>query len=360
MKQTKKRASLIGVILFLIVITFALSSRFFSKYDKASNNPITSSKFSLDTIVTITVYNNEDSKYVDKCFDIINKYDNMFSTSKANSDISKINTNPNKFVHVHKDTIEVLKSSIKTAQQTNGLFDPTIGKLTDLWNISELAKNAKNKNNEVSANNIPSAEKIHSLVPHINYKNIKIQDDSVMLCDSNAKIDLGGIAKGYIADKIKLYFNKCPLKNKAIINLGGNILTINKSSSDTFNIGIQKPFSATNSTIGKIKISNSSIVTSGIYERFFKCNNKIYHHILNTSTGYPVDNNLEEVTIITPKSTNADALSTSVFSMGLKNGKNYIESLKNTEAIFVTKDKKVYLTNGIKDFELTDSAYTIQ
>ena len=306
----------------------------------------------MDTIVTITVYNNEDSKYVDKCFDIINKYDHMFSTSKANSDISKINTNPNKFVHVHKDTIEVLKSSIKTAQQTNGLFDPTIGKLTDLWNISELAKNAKNKNNEVSANNIPSAEKIHSLVPHINYKNIKIQDDSVMLCDSNAKIDLGGIAKGYIADRIKEYLESRGVKH-AILSFGGNIVAIGKKPDGSdWKVGIQDIDKPTGEHMLVSRNSGGSTVTSGIYERGFDLNGVRYHHLLSSETGWPVQNELASVTIFSQSSMEGDALSTTAFVLGTEEGLKLIESLDGTEAVFITRDRKVISSTGAESYLL--------
>ncbi|SER61560.1 FAD:protein FMN transferase [Lachnobacterium bovis] len=357
MKHSKKVVSLTLITIFLLVITFTISKYIYEEKN-LSTKPITKSNFSLDTIITITVYNTEDEKYINKCFEIINKYDNLFSVSKKNSDISKINNNPNQFVHVNSDTIELLKYSIKAAKDTNGLFDPTIGKLTDLWDISDKAKKTDATGNLDDKKNIPPSQKINSLLSHINYENIKIKNNSVKLSDSNSKIDLGGIAKGYIADKLKEYLNTTSLHERAIINLGGNILTINKKKSSEFNIGIQKPFSP-NTTIGSLRVSNKSVVTSGIYERFFKCDNKIYHHILSTSNGYPVENNLEGVTIITKKSTTADALSTSVFTMGLHDGKKYIENLKNVEAIFITKDKKIYLTKGVKNFKLTDNTYTL-
>ncbi|MDI3535253.1 MAG: FAD:protein transferase, partial [Thermosediminibacterales bacterium] len=186
------------------------------------------------------------------------------------------------------------------------------------------------------------------------------KEKSIMLKKEEMMLDLGGIAKGYAADEVSKILKENHVKH-AIVNLGGNVLAYgNKPDGSKWRIGIQKPFAPRGDYAGVVSVINKAVVTSGIYERYFEENGKIYHHILDPETGYPVENNLMSVTIITDKSIDADSLSTSVFAMGLKEGLNLIEKLDNTEAIFITKDSKIYLTSGLKNsFKLTDNSLNI-
>ncbi|SFG30977.1 thiamine biosynthesis lipoprotein [Lachnospiraceae bacterium C7] len=350
----KKIISLLTI--FTIVITTFLSGCSVQK----NTEPFSKSNFYFDTIITITLYEKDSEKYIDECFSIASKYENLLSNTKKNSELSKINANPNKYVKISSDTLEVIKAGIEYGKKSNDIFDITIGKITDLWNFSEISENSKSDSNEVDPSVIPEKTKIDELLPHVNYNNIKISGNKVMLTDSNAKIDLGGIAKGFIADKMKEYLHKQHITS-GIINLGGNVLTLGeKPDSTKYNVGIQKPFSSNGESLGYIKVNNKSVVTSGVYERYYRVNGKLYHHIIDTSTGYPVNNNLVEVTIISDKSVDGDALSTTCFSMGLKKGLKYIESLKNVDAIFITSDNKVYHSKGFNDFILTDKDYTAE
>jgi thiamine biosynthesis lipoprotein len=161
-------------------------------------------------------------------------------------------------------------------------------------------------------------------------------------------IDLGAIAKGYIADRVKEYLIKNGVKS-ALINLGGNLLCIgSKPDNIPFQIGIQKPYADRNETIATMEISDLSVVSSGVYERFFELDGKFYHHILNPKTGYPYDNGLISVTIISEKSVDGDGLSTSCFALGLDKGLQLIDRLPNTYAVFITKDYKLHYSS---DFE---------
>ena len=161
------------------------------------------------------------------------------------------------------------------------------------------------------------------------------------LTDPKSAIDLGGIAKGYMADQLKEYLLGEGVTS-AIINLGGNVLTIGEKPDGTsFNIGIQKPFDKQNATITSVQVKDSSVVTSGSYERYFKLGDTIYHHILNTETGYPCDNGLLSVTILSKESIDGDALSTACFTLGLEEGQKLIESLEDIDAIFVTDDYEI-------------------
>ena len=154
--------------------------------------------------------------------------------------------------------------------------------------------------------------------------------------------------KGYAADQIVKYLKSKDVES-AIINLGGNVFILGEKEKNTpFKVGIQDPTSKDGSSIGNISVSNKSVVTSGIYERYLEKDGIIYHHMIDPSTGYPFENNLSSVTIISSSSIVGDGLSTTTFGLGLQKGMKLIESLDNTDAIFITKDKKVYTTSNLK------------
>lgn len=162
-------------------------------------------------------------------------------------------------------------------------------------------------------------------------------------------LDLGAIAKGYIADRIKDYLLEQGVKS-ATINLGGNVLCVGEKPEGTpFKIGIQKPFSDRSETIAVMNISDKSVVSSGIYERYFEKDGKIYHHILNPATGYPYDNHLVSVTIISDKSVDGDGLSTSCFALGLDKGMELINSLPDVQAVFITDDYELHYSDGFEE-----------
>jgi FAD:protein FMN transferase len=161
-------------------------------------------------------------------------------------------------------------------------------------------------------------------------------------------VDLGGIAKGYTGDEAIKIYKRNNIKS-AYINLGGNVVVLgNRPDGSPWRIGIQNPRAANGLYIGVVKVTGKAVVTSGDYERYFERNNVRYHHILDTKTGYPADSGLISATIITDVSMDADALSTATFVLGLEKGMKLVNSLKGVEAVFITKDKKVYVTEGLK------------
>lgn len=288
--------------------------------------PLSKTGFYFDTIITITLYDSKNDKILNTCFDYCEEFENLVSRTIESSEISMINQANGQPVEVSDTTIELLKKGIEFGELTDGAFDITIAPLSELWTF---------KNNP---GNISSESEIIEALSHVNYKNIVIEGNSVTLTDPKAAIDLGGIAKGYIADQLKEYLLSEGVTS-AIINLGGNVLTIGeKPDGNAFHIGIQKPFDEQNATITSVQVKDSSVVTSGSYERYFKVNDTIYHHILNTATGYPCDNELLSVTILSEKSIDGDVLSTSCFALGLEEGRKLIESLEDIDAIFVTKE----------------------
>lgn len=325
---TKHQKALHFAIIPLIIIIIQL-------YGCGHNSPIQKSGFYFDTIISVTLYDSSKTEELEHCFELADTYEKYFSTKIEDSDISKINRAGTKPVHVHDETKELLEKGLSYSKLSQGKFDITIGKLTELWDFHSETPS------------LPNAKKIAKAVSNVDYHNVKINGNEVSLSNPDAAIDLGGIAKGYIADKIKEYLLSCGITS-GIINLGGNVLTIGeKTDGSAYTIGIQKPFDETGAAIATLKLKGQTVVTSGTYERYFQKDDVLYHHILDTSTGYPYDNGLCSVSIICSQSVDGDGLSTTCFALGLEKGMELIESLDDTEAIFITSDQVLHCTSGI-------------
>lgn len=322
-----------------IFIVFLL---FLSPLLTGCGKPMTKSGFYFNTVITVSTYDAVSEQTMEECFSLARQYEEYFSNTIPESDISKINASGGTPVTVHDETIELLETAIAYGDMSGGKFDITIGKLSDLWDIS-----TKTLLEETDATMIPSNADIQSALATIDYHNIQIDGNEVTLLNPAAKLDLGGIAKGYIADRMKAFLNEHGVTS-GYINLGGNVLVLGpQSGGKNYTIGIQKPFSLDNEAIASVEVSDETVVTSGIYERYFQVDGVLYHHLLDTSTGYPYDNNLLSVTIITKNSVDGDALSTTCFSLGLDDGMALVESLEGTEAIFITSDSKIHTSSGM-------------
>ena len=298
------------------------------------NQPLTYSDALFDTSISIQILEPVEEDILDGCKKLCKRYDELFSKNNENSDIYKINHSKGAAIEVSEDTIALIKKGLYYCELSGGLFDISIGSLTDLWDFKS----------ETPAFPVPEA--IMNGIAHTNYKNILVKDHTVRLTDPDASIDVGAIAKGYIADRIKEYLKTNDVKH-AIINLGGNVLTLGtKTDGSKYNIGIQKPFDETGTPITSVKINDQSVVTTGSYQRYFKLNEKIYHHILDPDTGYPCENDLISVSIITDSSLTADALSTVCFLMGSERGMKFVNQLDNVDAIFITNDYQIHYSNN--------------
>lgn len=329
----KHRIKLALLLLFTAVL--ASSSVACSITGENKKPYISDTKFVLNTVCTISLYDKQDQFVLDQAFRLLTHYDNLFSISVKGSDVYKINHACGKPVKVDPDTIAVIREGINYSEESGGLFDITVGALTTLWNIE--GENPK----------VPPESAIQAAVKTVNYKNIAIDSDTVTLKNKDAMIDLGGVAKGYIADKVKDYLVSQGV-HRAIVNLGGNVVVIGFKAKDTpWVVGVQQPFMDKNIDVGSLYVSDKSVVTSGIYERYFIQSGKLYAHILDPRTGYPVDNNLSSVTIISDESREGDGLSATCFLLGADKATKLVESFKDVEAIFITKDGQVITTLGI-------------
>ena len=282
--------------------------------------------FYLNTVVSITLYDRpgEDPLF-DEAMSLIGEYDSLLSKTAEGSDIYRINHADGSPVEVDARTAELLSIALSYASLSDGLVDPTIGTLSDLWNFGDTNEGI-----------VPSREDIEEALSHIDYTKVKLSGNTVTLLDPKARLDLGFIAKGYIADKLKEFLTKNGVEN-GIINLGGNVLTIGtKPDGSDYHIGVQKPFAETGTALTTLTVRDRSLVSSGNYERYFEKDGTLYHHILSTRDGYPVNSGLNGVTIISENSVDGDALSTLCFILGYEKGRKLIDSLPDTEAVFIS------------------------
>ena len=300
---------------------------------------VSDTEFILNTICTITINseNNKDKtaqELIEESFELCKEYEKELSRTINASDISNINNSNNTPVQVSQSTIEVIERALYYSELTNGAFDITVAPLSILWDFQGLDPK------------VPDSEAISTLLQCVDYNNVIIANDTVVLSSPTTAIDLGGIAKGYIADKVAEYLNENGVTS-AIIDLGGNIYLLgSRVDGNDFNTGIKDPKTNDGSIIGYMSLSNKSVVTSGSYERCFEQDGIIYHHILDPDTGYPTTNELISVTIISDSSADGDALSTSCFVLGVEEGLALINSIDNVEAVFINEDDTLYFSDG--------------
>lgn len=324
------------------------------KQNTNSDQPLSRTEFMMDTIFTLKIYDKKDEKILDEAFKRLEEIERRMSSTIEDSDVSLINKNAGiKPVQVHEDVYYVLGRAKHYAALSNGAFDPTIGPLVDLWNISSDEPQERDS--------IPTEEEIQSVLDLVNFNDLELlEDNHVFLKRKGMKLELGGIAKGYAADEVKRIFKEHGVE-AAIIDLGGNIYALGeKEDGSPWNIGITNPFEPATSFVGILQVIDKSIVTSGDYERYIIYNGKRYHHILSTDTGYPIENEVTSVSIISEKSIDGDALSTALFVLGVEEGLKFVEQLDGIEAIFITKDKEVIASDGIKDlFTLSHNEFKL-
>lgn len=297
--------------------------------------PLSANGFYLNTLISITVYDDCNEDILTECFALCEKYENMFSATIEGSDVYRINHAGGAPCVVSDETIELLLLSLEYAELTDGIVDPTIYPVSSLWNFSS------------GEAIVPQASAIAEALSCVDYRCIQIDQNTVTLTDNRAAIDLGFIAKGYIGEQIKEYLLSAGVEN-ALINLGGNLLTMgSKPDGSLYRIGIEMPFRPGESA-GDFTLTDCSIVTSGVYERCFETEGILYHHLIDTSTGYPCENGLLGVTIFHPDSAIADALSTTCFLLGAEEGLALIEETEDAEALFIFSDYTIIMSSGLQ------------
>ena len=294
---------------------------------------MTKTVVALNTTVVLSIYDDDaDEGLLEDCVREITRYENLFSRTLPGSDISRINAAGGEWVTVSSDTLALIRESVRVSEMSGGAFDITVEPLSSLWNFTG------------DHPRVPADAAIADAVAHIGCERINIQGDRVRLADPEAGIDLGGAAKGYIADRLREYLEENGVKS-ALINLGGNVLAIGGKNGGDFSIGIRDP-AGDESLAATVRVQNRSVVTSGSYERGFTQGGVWYHHILDPSTGRQVNNGLASVTILSENSVLGDMLSTACFVLGREKGMQLVEDIPEAEALFIDTEGGQYRSSG--------------
>lgn len=326
------------IVVLIIVLTVILSSCS-PQNGLVEEKMYEKSFFAMDTFIQLRVYSTSKGvaqKALDDAQREIELIEKLMSAHLETSEVTKINRlSGTAGVNVNTKTLEVIKRGKEFGRITGGIFDITIGGLTKLWSI--------NASNPV----IPSERDIKESIGLIDYNRIRINGNEVFLENGGARLDLGGIAKGFGADLAAKAIANNGI-SRAMVNLGGDIVTIGRRSEERdWRIGIQHPRKR-GELIGVVEVSDVAVVSSGDYERYFEKDGIRYHHIIDTRTGYPAQSDLISVTIVSDSAMDSDAYSTAVFIMGSKDGLDLIEGMDGIEGVLITQDLKFYVSSGLR------------
>ncbi len=320
------------ILLFCIVPALILTGAVFSQ-----NVSCSETKFMLDTYVTLTARGFNAKKAVSECFDEIKNFEQKSSVYISDSEISRLNETGENTL---SDELLRLVSNAKIyTSETDGAFDITVKPLADLWNIKNFTR-------------VPTEAEIAETMPKIGADNIEISENSVRL-KNGAQIDLGGAAKGYLADKCAQIMQKHRVKS-AICDLGGNIYALGGKN---IKIGLQNPNGARGEYFGYIEGKNISVVTSGGYERFAELDGKKYIHIISPLNGKCAESDVASASIIGKSSEKCDAFATAVCVLGVEKGLEIVRAESGIECVIADKNGRVY-TSGNVNFKITDENFT--
>jgi thiamine biosynthesis lipoprotein len=308
-------------------------------------------EFTLGTVCGVNLYEGGSSRAYAAVFSRIREIEGIMSANLADTELDRINRNAGKApTAVSGELLDLLEHARAYALISGGAFDPTVGPLVKLWGIGG------------DKPRLPGEEEIACALALVDYRDLVIDREAgtAFLRRPGQALDLGAIAKGYAADQAALTAEKAGAK-RAVIDLGGNVFALGeRRKGEAWRIGVQDPRQERGVSLGTLRVRNKSVVTSGVYERYFEEGGKRYHHILSTKDGYPVENGLAAVTVTADLSMDADALSTAVFALGYEKGRALIEARPGAEAVFVFEDSRVILSSGMGEFfTLTGRDYRI-
>ena len=303
--------------------------------------------FAMDTYMTLTAYGKNAKKALDEAVDEINNIEQLVSTGIDSSEVSQINKNGKG--SVSETTGYLIKRSKEIYDSTNGVFDITIYPIMQAWGFPTENYRVPGKKELKKLRGLMGAD-------HVLYDEKK---QEVTLNKEGMKIDLGGIAKGYTSSKVMDIFKENGISS-AVISLGGNVQTLNgKPDGSDWRVAVENP-ADTGSYIGVLSIKDKAVITSGGYERYFKQDGKTYHHIIDPANGYPANNGLTSVTIVSDDGTLADGLSTSLFIMGPEKAQKYWKEHRDEfDTILVKDDGSILVSEGLAEYFTSESDFTI-
>jgi len=290
--------------------------------------------FAMDTYMNLKAYGKNSENALGDAVSEIERLEKILSVTDEKSDISEINNKISSTVS--DDTLKIIQTAVDIGDKTNGNLDITIYPVLKEWGFT------------TGNYRIPDRNTINKLLENVDYKKIIVDGNKVSVPD-NFQIDLGALAKGYTSDRIMKIFKEKGIES-AVISLGGNVQTMGKKPDGSlWKVGVVNPFSP-DSQMGILEITDKAVITSGNYERYFTGEDgKKYCHIIDPSNGFPAENGLVSVTVISEDGLMCDALSTALFVSGLEKSTEYWQQYNNFDMILVSDSKEIYITEGIEN-----------
>ena len=351
-RRNLRKRSVAGILcssLLLTVISATVLGKTTTVVYASDIEKYTNADFAMDTVVSETLYTSGADINTQIGEKLREMETTLLSWTEENSQISQLNNADGKTMEVSDDLAADLEKIRQLSQDSNGAFDPTLGKIIRLWDIA-----GENPH-------VPDQSEIDTLLPEVGYEKIQVDGNNVTLLDG-CTLDLGAVGKGMGCDQIMDYLQTQPDVVGMILNLGGSsVMTYGeKPDGSSWKVALTDPRDTEGDYLGAITLdANQFLSTSGDYEKYFIEDGIRYHHILDPKTGYPVQNGLTSVTIVCDQGYLADGLSTACFVLGLDAAKPLLEKY-DAEAVFVDEDKNVYVTSGLMDkFELMKDGYTV-
>ena len=321
---------LISYAILLVFCTGCSGIAGFGRKVDADSHTVT--VLAMDTVMELTICG--DPAVLEEAKALITALEEKFSATIESSDISVLNRE--KECRVSDETYELIDIGKKLGNRTGGVLDITVYPIVRAWGFT------------TGEHRVPDKAEIEGLLRYVDYGNITLSGGNMVSVPQNTMVDLGSIAKGYTGDRILAFFREKGINN-ALINLGGNVQALgSKPDGSPWKVAVADPENSSEYA-GYVEVIGKTVITSGAYERCFEYEGKTYHHIIDTSTGYPADNGFVSVSVIGESGVVCDALSTSLFAMGPQKAYEFWKSSDDFDAVFITSDGKVVITEGIRD-----------
>ncbi len=321
-----------NLLLFSYAILFVFTSGCSGIKGISDNEKHTTTIFAMDTVMELTVYG--DGEVLKEAEELIKDLEEKFSVTSETGDIYALNSS--KSAEVSEETYSLMKRGLEICERTGGVLDLTVYPVVRAWGFT------------TQSYQVPVEETLKELLSNVDYTKILLSENGRITIPAEAMTDLGSVAKGFTGDKLMELFKEKGLTS-ALVNLGGNVQALGaKPDGSAWKVAIASP-KGNGDYAGVVSVKDKAVITSGAYERFFEENGRIYHHIIDTSTGYPAESGLLSVTVIGKEGTLCDGLSTSLFAMGLEKSCELWERSDDFDAVFITEDGRIYVTEGVRE-----------